>query len=80
MSVEGLVPGVFTGGTGTVVYFVMRKVVQHALGEEGRRETHAVRWVSPSEAVSLIEATTNAVGRKRDLAALAAACKARRPR
>jgi 8-oxo-dGTP pyrophosphatase MutT (NUDIX family) len=78
-SIERLVPGAFTGGTGTVVYFLMRKVGQHALDEEGRGETQTVKWVSVEDAVRLLEATTKAVGRKRDLAALAAACKARQP-
>jgi 8-oxo-dGTP pyrophosphatase MutT (NUDIX family) len=79
-SVEGVIPKVFTGGTGTVVYFVMAKIEQHALAETGRGETQAVRWVPVNEAVRLLGATTKAVGRRRDLAALAAACKVRRTR
>ena len=74
--IVGPVPGVFGGGTGTVAYFLMRKTAQHELDAEGRAETQRVRWVSEREAEGLIAMTTKAVGRKRDLAVLAAACRA----
>lgn len=77
-TIEGLVPGVFAGGTGTVVYFVMRMVGQHALDREARRETQGVEWVSVDEAVRRLKSSTNVVGQRRDLDALAVACKVRK--
>jgi 8-oxo-dGTP pyrophosphatase MutT (NUDIX family) len=72
----GLVPGVFAGGTGTTVYFMMRCLAEQPLGSKAKRETAQIRWVSEHEAKELIAETTNAKGRKRDLAVLAAAYKA----
>jgi hypothetical protein len=62
--------GVFKGGTTTNAFFVMRH-----LGPPGRTEweTASVRWVDFDAAETLIARTTNAVGRTRDLAILAAA-------
>lgn len=42
-SIEGVVPGIFAGGTGTVVYFLMTKVGQHSLSAKGRAETQSVK-------------------------------------
>ena len=66
----GRVPGRFAGGTGQNVYFIMQP-----RGPAGQHdaETESVRWVSPDEAVEMIQQTTNAIGRKRDLAVLEAA-------
>lgn len=64
------VPGKFAGGTGTNVYFVMKPIGDPTKTDS---ETQSLRWVTPDEAKKLIGQTTNAVGRKRDLAVLEAA-------
>lgn len=68
--VVDVLPGVFKGGTTTNVFFVMRHI-----GPPGRTtwETESVRWVDFDAAEKLIARTTNAIGRTRDLAILAAA-------
>lgn len=66
-------PGTFIGGLTENTMYLMRPV-----GEPGpfSWETSEVRWVSPEAAPALIQQTTHATGRKRDLAILAAAVKA----
>jgi 8-oxo-dGTP pyrophosphatase MutT (NUDIX family) len=64
-------PGRYEGGTTVNEYFLMSPV-----GEPGpfdKKETQATRWVSGAQAETLIAMTTNAVGRKRDLAVLKSA-------
>jgi 8-oxo-dGTP diphosphatase len=64
----------FSGtSTGWVAYFYLMvdftgRVDEQALAANG--ETATLRWASPEEARSLISKTTNAGGRKRDLAVL----------
>ena len=72
--IVGVVPGVFSGGTGTCAYFLMKRIAEHPLETEGKRETAQIRWATQVEAEALIAQTTNVIGRKRDLAVLAAAC------
>lgn len=78
--IVGLLPGLYWGGAGKGAYFVMRKVAEHPLDAGGRAETAQVRWVTESEAHGLISQTTNAKGRERDLAILAAAVATRSQR
>ena len=66
----GRVPGIFTGGAGQNVYFLMRPM--GSPGKPDPAETASVRWVTPQEARELISATINALGRKRDLDVLEA--------
>ena len=66
----GAVPGVFPGGTGENVYFLMRPISPAGKHDA---ETKSVRWVDPVEAAKLIKQTTNKVGRQRDLKVLEAA-------
>jgi len=63
--------GDFAGDTSVTRFFLMRLV--HDTGVFQARETEAVRWVTPQEAMPLIAQTTSPTGRKRDLAVLAAA-------
>lgn len=72
--IVGVVPGVFAGGTGTCAYFLMDRVAELSLGSSEKRETAQTCWATEAEAKKLIAKTTNTVGRKRDLAVLAAAC------
>lgn len=65
------IPQVFQGGTSDNVYFVMCALPDP--GPFDKQETASIRWVHPTEARDLIGKTTNAVGRKRDLAVLDAA-------
>ncbi len=65
-----VIPGWFQGGTSHTAYFLMRPLAEVPFETQ---ETESVRWVSMAEAVGLIGETTNAVGRKRDLAVLEAA-------
>lgn len=67
--VVDVLPGVFKGGTTTNAFFVMRHI-----GPPGQPEweTASVRWVDFAAAERLIARTTNAIGRSRDLAILAA--------
>lgn len=72
-------PGVFAGGTTDTIYFLMQPV-----GPQGPtdHETAETMWVEPASAGQFIARTTNATGRRRDQAVLAAAVKAlaaRRP-
>jgi hypothetical protein len=67
----GRIPGIFKGGTGQSVYFAMRPT--GAPVEPDYSKTQAIRWVSPSEARTLIAQTPKEVGRKRDLSLLEAA-------
>jgi 8-oxo-dGTP pyrophosphatase MutT (NUDIX family) len=61
-------PGMYRGGMGQNVFFLMRP--EGAPGDlDG--ETASTRWVEPAEAEVLIHKTTNTVGRKRDLNVLA---------
>jgi 8-oxo-dGTP pyrophosphatase MutT (NUDIX family) len=64
------VPGLFRGGTGGNVYFVMRV---RSIGDFGRGETAEIAWATPAEAEALLQQTRNTVGRERDLAVLKAA-------
>lgn len=68
--VVDVLPGVFHSGFSGNAYFIMRH-----LGPPGEPdwETQATRWVDFETAVALIEQTTNAKGRARDLAVLKAA-------
>lgn len=75
--IVGKVPGVFWGGAGEGMYFVMRKVAEAPLDADARRETSQIRWATEHEARGMIGQTTNAKGRARDLAVLAAAIEAR---
>ena len=66
----------FAGGTTRNHYFVMT-VDRNAVNMDFHcDETSSIRWASPEDARSLIGQTTNAVGRKRDLAVLEAALNA----
>lgn len=65
------IPGLFRGGTGMNVYFLMEPIEDHQ--DFDPKETEEVRWVTPDEARELIGKTRNQVGRKRDLAVLDAA-------
>ena len=67
----GRVPGSFQGGMGQNVYFVMRP--SGVPVEPDPSKTQAVRWVSPSDARTLIAETTNSIGRSRDQKVLEAA-------
>lgn len=67
--VVDVLPGLFQGGTTTNAYFVMRHISPQG---ETDWETQSTRWVSFDEAERLIGLTTNAKGRQRDLAVLAA--------
>lgn len=71
--IVGLVPGVFAGGTGTTVFFLMTRVAEQPLGSKAKRETSQIRWATEDEAKELIALTTNPIGRKRDPAVLEAA-------
>jgi 8-oxo-dGTP diphosphatase len=66
----GPLPGTFLGGTTECRYWLMRP---RSIGKPEGAETQSVRWAAPAEAAKLIGQTTNAVGRARDLAILAAA-------
>lgn len=66
--IVGPLPGDFPGGTTTNSYYIMSVVTDH--GTFDPRETASVRWCTLGEGRSLIEQTTNAVGRSRDLAVL----------
>ncbi|WP_209442229.1 NUDIX hydrolase [Neoroseomonas oryzicola] len=63
-------PGSFAGGTTVNRYFLMVPA-----GAPGKfdKETASIRWATFDEAADLIAQTTNAKGRERDLAVLAAA-------
>ena len=65
------IPGTFAGGTTSNAYFLMRPI--HAHGDFDRYETESVCWVDWREAEAKLAETTNAKGRARDLAVLAAA-------
>lgn len=69
--IERRIPGVFRGGTGLNVYFVM-SIVEDT-GTFDRTETQDIRWATESEARGLIGQTRNELGRRRDLAVLQAA-------
>jgi len=64
------IPGTFSGSTTENIYFLMRPTGRT---EKPGTETANARWATPDEARVLISETTNRVGRKRDLAVLAAA-------
>ena len=68
-----VIPGEFIGGTTTNRYFLMEELSPGAPLAARADETRAVRWVTQDEARGLIEKTTNTLGKKRDLAGLAAA-------
>lgn len=65
------IPGVCAGGTTSNAYFLMRPIQEH--GDFDRSETESVCWVDWREAEAKLAETTNAKGRTRDLAVLAAA-------
>ena len=72
-----LVPihGSFKGSTTHNQYFLMIARADEADGAFRSRETAGLQWALPDQARRLIELTTNAVGRKRDLQVLDAALK-----
>ena len=61
------IPGVFKGDTSTTQFYLMRHVADLGAPSD---ETLTTRWVSLSEARSLIKKTKSATGRQRDLAVL----------
>ncbi|WP_211863048.1 NUDIX domain-containing protein [Neoroseomonas soli] len=68
--ITGILPGTFTGGTGSTAFFLM---APQGAPQPFEWETHAIRWATPAEAEALIRLTTNPVGRAHDLAVLRAA-------
>lgn len=71
-------PERFKGTTTHTTYFLMR-----AIGGQKRKphaETETVDWFTPEEALARIALTTHEVGKARDRAVLAAACKLRNER
>lgn len=66
----GVLDGVFKGGTSSNAYFVMRPLGEPVAFDW---ETQSVRWVNFEQAAALIALSSNSIGRKRDLAVLAAA-------
>lgn len=74
----GLIPGEFEGGTTQNRYYLMTAPDGSGGVASNDRETASVRWATPEEARELIMKTTNAKGRKRDLAVLEAGIKAHR--
>lgn len=64
------ISGVFRGGSGLNVFYIMR--LKKAHGDYDRKETEQVRWATPDEAESLIRQTRNPIGQARDLAILQA--------
>lgn len=64
------VPGSWRGTTGHTVYFVMRPIGPPVTTCD---EIALTRWVAPAEAPSLIQQTTKAKARDRDLEVLTAA-------
>jgi hypothetical protein len=67
------IPQEFLGGTTTNCYFIMREVKGASSGPPDDKETQAMRWALPEEAVKLIRLSTNQKGQLRDLAVLRAA-------
>ncbi len=59
----------FQGGTSKTIYFLMRMVENTGKFDW---ETARIDWVDLDEAEARIRQTTNAIGRKRDLAVLEA--------
>ncbi|MFW5876816.1 MAG: NUDIX hydrolase [Myxococcota bacterium] len=72
--IVGRIPGTFDGGTTTNTFFLMEPVDETG---DFHWETTSVRWAEPDEARTLLAKSTNAIGRKRDLAVLEAALAAR---
>lgn len=70
------IPGEYAGGTTINRYFVMLAPIGSGGLPEDDPETVSVRWVTPSEAKTLIDQTTNPKGHRRDTAVLAAALEA----
>jgi 8-oxo-dGTP diphosphatase len=64
------VPGVWSGTTGNTVYFVMKPTGSPVTPCD---EIASTQWVHPADASRLIEQTTKAKARERDLEVLAAA-------
>lgn len=75
--ITAVLPGVFTGGTGTSAYFLMRPAAR-SVPTSPSRDTQKITWATETEARDLIGKTTNPNGRKRDLDILAAAFAARK--
>lgn len=70
VEIVGVLPGVFCSGLSSNAYYIMRPVgTQSPPGWETQR----TQWVDFDTAATLIAKTTNAKGRERDLAVLAAA-------
>jgi|GEM_PF-903273 len=67
------IPQEFLGGTTTNCYFIMRAAKGAGHVPPDDKETQAIRWVWPEEAVRLLRQTTNPKGQQRDLAVLRAA-------
>jgi len=66
-------PGEFIGGTTVNRYFIMKAAIGSGSIAPGDDETASVKWMTINEARQHIGQTTNATGRKRDLAVLEAA-------
>lgn len=67
------IPGDFDGGTTLNRYYLMRPTALLPPTQHSCKETQSIRWVTPEAAVALLKKTENSIGRKRDLAVLAAA-------
>ncbi len=67
------ISGEYAGGTTINRYFLMLAPIGSGGLPEDDPETVSVRWVTPSEARTLIDRTTNAMGQQRDTAVLGAA-------
>lgn len=67
------IPGEYAGGTSINRYFLMLAPIGSGGLPEDDLETVSVRWVTPAEAKTLIDQTTNSTGHRRDTAVLAAA-------
>jgi len=72
--IVGLVPGGYESGSSRNYFFVMRSDGHDKTKMD--KETEDTIWATPEEAIKLIEQTTNAVGKDRDLNILDAAVKA----
>lgn len=72
-SIVSMLPGEYAGGTSITHYFLMCAEAGSGSIAQDDPETQAIAWVTPGQARQLIMQTTNATGRKRDLAVLEAA-------
>lgn len=67
----GVLPGTYASGLSTNAYFLARP--SNTTPDAFSWETQSIQWASFAKAQTLIGKTTNVLGRKRDLAVLAAA-------